>query len=99
MTIKDQIIRYLRGQPDGAEVKKISADLGIHPSLVQKIVRQSSRIYVDRWIKPDGKGRCSAVHMAVGPDEATPEDCPPPAKVPRVRESKRKSRSVWQAWG
>ena len=100
MTIKEQIIQYLREHPDGASVRKISEDTGIHKSLVQKIVRGSSRIYVDRWTKPvSGPGRCIAIHMAIGPDEATPEDCPPPPKRERVRVSVRKSRSVWQAWG
>jgi hypothetical protein len=80
MTQKQQIIEYLRATPDGADTKQISQDLGIHKSIVQKIVRESSRIYIDRWLKPAGRGRHKAIHMAVGPDDCSIEDCPPPAK-------------------
>ena len=100
MTNEEKIVRYLRKeQPDGTFVQVIAQELDIHPSLVQKIVRASKRIYVDRWVKPTGSGRPKAVHCAASPEEATPEDCPPPAKQVRVRVSVRKSRSVWQAWG
>ena len=80
MTQKQQIIEYLRATPDGAETKQISEALGIHKSIVQKIVRESSRIYIDRWVKSPGRGRYKAIHMAVGPDESSIEDCPPPTK-------------------
>ena len=81
MTQKQQIIDYLRSVPDGADTAQISQDLGIHKSIVQRIVRESSRIYIDRWLKPAGPGRHKAIHIAIGPDEPSIEDCPPPAKV------------------
>jgi hypothetical protein len=64
------IAEYLRKHPNGATIKAISIDLGIHNSMVHWTLQRMPTVWIDRW--HSGTGRMSAVYRTVPPNAPRP---------------------------
>lgn len=68
---------YLRANPDGATVPQICQALGLTDSAARGALNVMPDVFIDRWTRPEKRGKYSAVWCAI----AVPENCPHPLKA------------------